>query len=73
MSYFALILLLWCFLKTFYYGIYEIKQKKNKSGGITVCLLAFLRTHFSKYYDPCFLYYFMIFNSAYFSGLKSVL
>lgn len=46
MSYLGLILLIFCFFKTFYYGIYEINQKQNKSGGIAVCLLAILRTYF---------------------------
>lgn len=47
MPYLALILLLLCFLKTFYYGIYEIKQKQNKPGGIAVCLIAILRAYLS--------------------------
>lgn len=47
MPYIALILLVLCFLKTFYYGIYEIKEKQNKPGGIVVCLTAILRTYIS--------------------------
>lgn len=47
MPYLALILLVLCFLKTFYYGIYEIKEKQNKPGGIAVCCLAIFRTYFT--------------------------
>ena len=47
MPYLALVLLLICFLKTFYYGIYEFKEKQNKPGGIAVCLFAILRTYIS--------------------------
>ena len=42
MPYLALILLVLCFLKTFYYGIYEIKQENNKPGGIATCLFSLL-------------------------------
>ena len=55
----ALILLTLCFFKTFYYGMYEFKEKQNKSGGIAVCLLAILRTRFSKYCYYFTLYYLM--------------
>lgn len=44
MPYLALFLIIYCFFKTFYYGIYEIKQKQNKPGGMAVCFLAILRT-----------------------------
>ncbi len=47
MAYLALFLIVVAFFKTFYYGVYEIKQKKNKPGGITVCILSFLRTYLS--------------------------
>ena len=47
MSYLAIILLIFTFLKGFYYGIFEIKEKQNKPGGIAVCFLAILRTYFS--------------------------
>ena len=42
MSILSIFLLLICFFKSIYYGIYEIQTKKNKPGGITVCVLAFL-------------------------------
>ncbi len=56
MPYLALILLVWCFLKTFYYGIYEVKQKQNKPGGIAICLLAILRT-----YLPCYYHFYILY------------
>ena len=40
MPYIAIILLIYAFLKSFYYGIYEINHNKNKPGGIAVCVLA---------------------------------
>lgn len=61
MPYLALFLILYCFLKTFYYGIYEIKQKQNKPGGIAVCLFAILRTYLSEHYVICFLYHLIAF------------
>lgn len=42
MEYLAMILIIYTFLKSIYYGIYEINNKKNKSGGITVILIAIL-------------------------------
>ncbi len=57
MPYLALVLLILCCFKTFYYGMYEFKEKQNKSGGIAICLLAILRTHFSKYCYYFILYY----------------
>lgn len=47
MTVLAIILIFLCFLKSFYYGIYEIKQKQNKPGGIAVCLFAIFRTYLS--------------------------
>lgn len=34
------IFLLFCFLKGFYYGLFEIKNQKNKKAGIIVIFLA---------------------------------
>ena len=42
MEYLAMILIIYTFFKSIYYGIYEINNKKNKSGGITVILIAIL-------------------------------
>lgn len=50
MTVLAIILIFVCFLKSFYYGIYEIKQKQNKPGGIAVFLFAILRTYLSYCY-----------------------
>lgn len=36
----GLIFLFYCFLKLFFYGIFEIKEMNNKIGGISICLLA---------------------------------
>ena len=66
MPYLAILLVLLCFLKTFYYGIYELKQKQNKSGGMAVCALAILRTHLSHCDYLHILYYLTILISAYF-------
>ncbi len=80
MVYLALFLLIICFFKTFYYGVYEFKEKQNKSGGISVCLLALLRTYLSKYYPFYVLHlliktkpYWIILISAYFLGSNSSL
>ena len=37
-----IIILFYSFLKTFYYVIYEIKEKKNQSGGIAIIFIAIL-------------------------------
>lgn len=42
MKFFIILLLIYSFLKVFYYGIFELKEKKNKSGGITIIFLAIL-------------------------------
>jgi hypothetical protein len=41
MPYIALLFLLYCFLKSIYYGIYEI-QNENKKAGKIFCLLTIL-------------------------------
>ncbi len=60
MAYFTLIILVLCFFKGFYYGLYEIKQKQNKPGGIVVCLLAILRLNYTKCYHLFSLYHLSI-------------
>lgn len=57
MSFLALLLIISCFFKSFYYGIYEIKTRKNKSGGIAVCLFAILRTYLSMHCHFLALYF----------------
>lgn len=60
MTVLAIILIFICFLKSFYYGIYEIKQKQNKPGGIAVCLFAILRTYLSNCYYIFAIYFITI-------------
>lgn len=36
------LLSIWIFFKTISYGIYEIKENKNKTGGISVIVLAII-------------------------------
>ena len=45
----GLIFLLYCFLKFFFYGIYELKELNNKNGGYTICMLATISFIFSSY------------------------
>lgn len=56
MSFLAILLLLFGFFKTFYYGIYEFSQNKNKPGGIVVCIYSILRTYIPLLYNINLLY-----------------
>lgn len=38
----SIIFLLFCSFKTFFYGIYELKENKNKPGGIAVITLSII-------------------------------
>ncbi len=38
----SIIFMLFCTIKSVFYGIYEYKENKNKSGGIAVISLAIL-------------------------------
>lgn len=49
MPYLALIFIITCFLKSLYYGIYEIKEKQNIPGGIAVFIISFMRFNNSRY------------------------
>ena len=40
MTYIAILFSIYCFIKNMYYGIFEIKNKKNKSGGIAIIIIA---------------------------------
>ncbi len=42
MKFLAISLLIYFFLKSIYYSMYEIKQNKNKPAGICITILAFL-------------------------------
>lgn len=49
MKYLALIYIIWAFLKAWYYGIYELKETKNKTAATAMFLLAIVRSNFSNY------------------------
>jgi len=53
MQYISIILVILAFLKSFYYGIFEIKEKKNKFGGIVVLVLSLIRAYspFNSYHS----------------------
>ena len=42
MKYISILFLIYLFLKSFYYGIYEINDKKNKLGGIAIIFLSII-------------------------------
>ena len=42
MKFLSILLLIYIFLKGIYYGIFELKDKKNKTAGITSIFLAIL-------------------------------
>lgn len=42
MKYLFTFILILGFLKSFYYGLFEIKEKENKAGGIAVIFIAIL-------------------------------
>lgn len=42
MKYLAIIFLIYSFLKSYYYAIYEINNKKNFPAGITIIILSLI-------------------------------
>lgn len=42
MLFLAIIFMLFCTLKSVFFGIYEFKENKNKSGGIAIISIAIL-------------------------------
>lgn len=52
----SLIFCFYCFIKFFFYGIYEFEQK-NKLGGIAICFLAVISLIFP---SSVILYYYII-------------
>lgn len=42
MLYISLIFLVFCFLKSIYYGIYEFKSQQNKKAGIFITILSLI-------------------------------
>lgn len=45
----GILFLIYCFLKLFFYGIYEIKNQNNKIGGSTICILSIASFFFSNW------------------------
>lgn len=42
LSFALFILTLWAFIKTFSYGIFEVKKNSNKTGGIVTIIIAII-------------------------------
>ena len=42
MLFLSIVLMLFCTLKSVFFGIYEYKENKNKSGGIAIISIAIL-------------------------------
>lgn len=63
MKYLALVYIVWAFLKSWYYGLYELKENKNKTAAIAIFFLAIARSNFS-YYSFIYIIYssFNVFN-----------
>lgn len=45
----SILFILFCTLKSIFYGIYEYKENKNKSGGIAIISIAILGFFISTY------------------------
>jgi len=52
MQYITILFLLYIFLKTWYYGIYELKTNKNKTAAISIFFMAIVRSSIL-YYNCC--------------------
>ena len=65
MPYLAIILIIISFIKTINYGIFEMKQKQNKPGGIAVFITAILRTYYSMHCNYKILYNLELFSSTF--------
>ena len=46
----AIIFLIYAFIKSIYYGKFEINNKKNKPGGLAVYIFALIWTYFTYNY-----------------------
>ena len=53
----GLIFNLYCFIKFFFYGIYEIEELKNIYGGIIICIISIISLLFS---SAIILYFYVI-------------
>lgn len=49
MKYFYIIVIIFLFLKSWFYGLYELKTNKNKPAGYSIFLLSLLRVNISLY------------------------
>lgn len=47
MYFVGIIFVIYCFLKMFFYGLYEANTLNNKIGGISICILSFLSSIFT--------------------------
>ncbi len=47
MVFFGYAFIIFCFFKTFYYGLFELKTQNNKKAGIIFIFLSFLSLIFS--------------------------
>lgn len=57
MNILGLFFVLYCFIKFFFYGIYEFSEKRNKISGIFICALATISLLFS---STVILYFYII-------------
>lgn len=57
MYFVGIIFVIYCLLKMFFYGLYELKTLNNKVGGISICILSVLSSIFT---CGIIIYYYMI-------------
>ncbi len=47
MYFVGIIFVIYCFLKMFFYGLYEVNTLNNKIGGVSICILSVLSSIFT--------------------------
>lgn len=47
MYFVGIVFVIYCFLKLFFYGVYEVKTLNNTVGGICICILSILSSIFT--------------------------
>lgn len=47
MNFVGIIFVIYCFLKMFFYGLYEVNTLNNKIGGVSICILSVLSSIFT--------------------------
>lgn len=57
MYFVGIFFVIYCFLKIFFYGLYEVKTLNNKIGGISICILSVLSSIFT---SGIIIYYYII-------------